>query len=244
MDESAVGEFHLDHRIQIWVLLPISIATALMSLLRRAITVIATEEPPTNLIKTRDSNTLARSANLRRSGGWISHEQFMVRKVYFVHPQTGVLTKPSKAKSAMSALMNPQHLANQVTALLSSLLPQMILGAWARYLFAGVAVCRLPFPLSQRFRGMLQSGMELAGQNVSVSYVSALSWYLLNLFGNAGFIRVITHGTDVTPPQQNLASQVAMNVGLEKVFETERSALQDVHYESLLDEAEQQLISG
>lgn len=37
----------------------------------------------------------------------------------------------------------------------------VVLGAWARYFFGGFAVCRLPFGLPQRFRGMLQSGIEV-----------------------------------------------------------------------------------
>lgn len=48
---------------------------------------------------------------------------------------------------------------------------------------------KLPFPLTQTFRTMLQRGVEL--NTLDVSYVSSLSWYFLTLFGLGGLNSIV-----------------------------------------------------
>lgn len=90
---------------------------------------------------------------------------------------------------------------------------------------------------------MLQSGIEAAGQNVEVHYVSALSWYLLNLFGSAAVVYVLTYGSKQSAPT-NVAAQIALSMNPANVFENEKNALQQIQYTSLLDSIEQKLLES
>lgn len=241
--DPAALDIPLDPSLQFWVLLPIWVATLLMGLVRRNVTSLTTREPPTNLLKVRDAGRLKRSSNLRQYASSIPFEQFAAREHYLSGPN-GVLHMPKKERSSMTALMNPESLANQIMSIVMTLVPHMLLGTWARYMFAGMAVCRLPFTLTPRFRPMLQSGIELAGQSLDVSYVSALSWYVLNMFGNAGLLSLIAKGSaDDTVFVPSVASQITLNVAVDKVFEQEREALGKVVHKCNMREAEDALLS-
>lgn len=147
-------------------------------------------------------------------------------------------------RSSLTALMNPESLANQVLSLILTLLPSILLGTWVRYIFAGMAVCRLPFTLTPRFRGMLQSGMEVAGQNLDVSYMSAFSWYIVNMFGNSGLLSLITNREEQEAPfAPRLSSNIVSNIAPERDFEQERGALLKLVHNYALHEAEEALLN-
>jgi hypothetical protein len=61
------------------------------------------------------------------------------------------------------------------------LIPQTIIMSWITTFFSGFVVIKLPFPLTIRFKSMLQRG--ILTPDMDVSWVSSLSWYFLNLFG-------------------------------------------------------------
>lgn len=69
---------------------------------------------------------------------------------------------------------------------LGGLGPQLALGAFVNYFFRGFILGKLPFSLSPKFRGMLQSGIDLP--SLDVTYLSSLSYYMLLLFGSRGIM--------------------------------------------------------
>lgn len=60
-------------------------------------------------------------------------------------------------------------------------IPQSLIMAWVNFFFADFIVMKLPFPLTDGFKSMLQSGV--ATPDLNVRYVSAISWYFVNLLG-------------------------------------------------------------
>lgn len=232
----------LDHGLQFWVMLPITLATILMALLRRNLTAFMLREPLTNLSKVMDGNNLARSARLRQNARFISHAQFEARRQTFIADK-GPFDKPVLQMSSISAMMNPDNLANQVSTIAMSVLPQMILGEWASQVFAGVVVCRLPFTLPPRFRTMLQSGVETAGQNLPVSYVSSLSWYILSLFGCGGLVSLLVDAKDDEFFMPSVKSPLSMNLNPNQVFSKEREALSSFTHKYSLHKEEEKFLA-
>jgi ER membrane protein complex subunit 3 len=245
------ADLALDWRIRLWVLLPISLATALMAVLRFNVVSLLLRAPRVDLFKVRDASALSRAAALRRGGHALHPAQVAARRSVLGAADGPLRRAAASSTSPLALLMSPESLGNQVVGLLTSTVPSVVLGAWARFLFGGIAVCRLPFPLSQRFRGMLQAGIERAGQSLDVRYVSALSWFVINLFGNASIVELFLsrdgEAFDMRSDKHaaDVAGQLASSPqGFNDARDAERKALHAFEHRCGLADLEAKLIAS
>ena len=92
--------------------------------------------------------------------------------------------------------------------------------AWINYFFDGFLIVKVPFPLTPRFKMMLQQGIDL--KSLSASYVSSLSWYFIVMFGINGFYSLIL-GQKVDAGEEMMKAQMGMMGGGPQQFDAKKA---------------------
>jgi hypothetical protein len=139
-----------------------------------------------------------------------------------------------KANPQAQMLSDPTMMTSMLTKNLN-FVPNMLTAGWVNFFFTGFVVGKVPFPLTQRFRGMLQRGIEL--QSLDVTYVSSLSWYFLNFFGLRGVFNLCL-GENTLDDTQAMQQQMAMGMNTEKAFAAVKENLDMMEHEFVLYVAE------
>ncbi|XP_077185532.1 ER membrane protein complex subunit 3-like isoform X4 [Paroedura picta] len=106
---------------------------------------------------------------------------------------------------------------------------------------------KVPFPLTLRFKPMLQRGIHLP--SLDPSWVSSASWYFLNVFGLRRVYNLIL-GEETAAPEQNqlllqdqfLGPPVPAPPDPNKAFKAEWEALELVSHQWALQDVEDQLM--
>lgn len=64
---------------------------------------------------------------------------------------------------------------------LPTILFSIVTIGWINYSFGGILLAKVPFNLSQTFKTITQSGIEM--ENLNVQYISGISFYFFIMFG-------------------------------------------------------------
>ena len=136
------------------------------------------------------------------------------------------------------------------------IVPNMIMMNIIQQFFQGFVLVKIPFPLTNRFKTMLQRGVDLT--TLDVTYTSSLSWYFLLMFGLRGVIKLVMGEEDSGALDEGRAYQMQMGTGLggggggppgafnaEGAYKGNREML-EIHRRptSLLDDVEKRLLGA
>lgn len=204
---------HIDKHIRDYVLFPIFLVMFLQGLLRHFISqaLKSTPKPLDEEAQVRAS-IVARSALLRQNGHMLSPESFEKRRQWFLDVGL-VVPEPIEEKIPTDPLaaIDPEDMAG-MTGMLSSqvgaMLPNMLTMGWVSYFFSGFVLIKLPFPIPDAFKPMLQRGIYL--EDLDSSYVSSLSWYFLSLFGLRGVFAMILGKNNATDDSKLMQQQLSV----------------------------------
>ena len=208
----------------------------------------------------RERQNLIRGTLLRtNASAALSPPSFDSRKEYLISSyKSGLFLKngpDSKGQAAPNPMSDPAAMEGMMGMMkgnMAMMIPQTLIMSWINAFFAGFVILRLPFPLTIRFKQMLQAGIMT--RDLDVRWVSSLSWYFLCLFGLQGvFIFILGN--------ENAASQMAQQMGgmnpgqqganpfgpgqdPDKMFQAEAENLQVAEHWSVLDGAVDRLLAA
>ena len=127
----------------------------------------------------------------------LPEQSFKLRRAFLCKKNTGFLSRLAADNvPAQNALglpggmpsMNPAAMTGMLKNNLTMIVSSMGMFGWISYLFSGFILAKVPFPLTQKFKVMLQRGVEIS--NLDVRYVSSTSLYFLVLFGQSGLVNL------------------------------------------------------
>ncbi|KAJ3151531.1 ER membrane complex subunit 3 [Geranomyces variabilis] len=203
-------QIFLDPAIRDWVLIPIMLVMVLVGVLRHYATQLMMSMPKGNFRGVRETAALMRARTVRSPPGTIlSYEAFMARVRYLAasFEKGAYLKNPNAATAAANPMSDPAGMEAMMDMLKKNMVmivPQTLIMSWITFFFSGFVLIKLPFPLTVRFKAMLQRGVDTA--DMDVTWVSSLSWYFLNLFGLRSIFTLIlgqdnAAGTDMNQMQ-------------------------------------------
>lgn len=224
----------------------------------------------------REQRALMHGINLRNNYHVLSKRSFNVRRdaltaafesgAYLKNPDQRGQAPPNPLSdpSAMDGMMG--MMKNQM----AMIIPNTLIMSWINAFFSGYVIMKLPFPLTIKFKSMLQAGV--ATRDMDPRWMSSISWYFLCIFGlqsvfnfilgsdNGKFPSSTPGSTHNRTDTQIAASQMAaqMNqmgaqgtpqmfgpgVDPDKQFQAEAENLAVIEHYSVLDDVETRLLEG
>ncbi|KAJ3272831.1 ER membrane complex subunit 3 [Blyttiomyces sp. JEL0837] len=201
------------------------------------------------------SSALLRSRVLRSEGiSEIPKHGFITRRTYLCQAfdKHAYLKNPDSVGQQPNPLSDPSSMDTMMDGMkknMAMIIPQTLIMSWITFFFSGFVLLKLPFPLTLRFKAMLQRGIETA--DMDVSWVSSLSWYFLNLFGLKSIFTIILgqdNAADGMRDMQQMQMNPAMGAGAPPdqsgVFKSEKEFMELAVHEFRLDDIETKILES
>lgn len=220
-----VTELIFDEKIRNWVFIPLLYVMFIMGIIRMSINKLMSgnKNAPMKILEedklkeNTEKMMIMKAKKLRALCGLIPLESFGSRKNFLSAPGRGILSKvEAKEVDPMAALqgggmMNPEMMTGMLkNNLFMAIVTPLQYGVISTF-FSGFLVGKVPFPLTQRFRELLQSGISVS--SLDVQYISSISLYFLTMFGFSSLYRIILSENDDELGSQMAAMNPMMAMG-------------------------------
>jgi hypothetical protein len=219
--------------------------TFFVGIVRHYVSIVISSTKKIELQQVMDSQAMIRSRLLRENGKYLPKHSFLMRRQFFNNEESGYfkisLKRPSTAPNPMT---DPSMMTDMLKGNVTNVLPMILIGGWINWTFSGFVTTKVPFPLTLRFKPMLQRGIEL--MSLDASWVSSASWYFLNVFGLRSIYALVlgeNNAADQTRLMQDQMSGAAMAMPTDpkQAFKAEWEALEICEHHWALKSVENEL---
>lgn len=186
----------LDPSICGWVLLPLIVIVLFVGVLRHYASLLLNSSPKPNMMKICNANIANYGQHLIAAGQYLSPSAYKERVELMLNK---TLKKEVDAANPLEMMNDPNMMMGMMKNQFTMLVPNIGMMMLVSYFFSGFVVAKFPFPLSHRFRGMMQRGLDI--DDLDCSYVTSLSLYFLIMSGSQGLLQLLL-GQDVEVNEQ------------------------------------------
>jgi hypothetical protein len=184
-------------------------------------------------------NSIDRANLLKDNFMFLSEKGFKKRQAFF----SEFFSKEFKANQ--TDFMNPSMMGDMVKRNITNAVYYISLFVVGGYFFSGYLILKLPFGLTRKFKSMMQQGLNLP--DFDPSYVSAISWCLILVFGINPIIQFFDGGEDfnmftqqrqmMTQPLNMMANPMTGEKDYKKLIEPEKESIKIISNFSLVEDA-------
>uniref|UniRef100_A0A1B6JDI2 ER membrane protein complex subunit 3 n=2 Tax=Proconiini TaxID=565685 RepID=A0A1B6JDI2_9HEMI len=239
-----MAELLLDPAIRLWVFWPIVVITFLVGIVRHYISLLLASQKKVELQQLQDSQVMIRARLLRENGKYLTRQSFQMRRHYFNNEETGYFKTQKRAAVNQNPMTDPSMMTDMLKGNVTNVLPMIVIGGWINWMFSGFVTTKVPFPLTLRFKPMLQRGVEL--QSLDAAWVSSASWYFLNVFGLRSIYTLVLGENNAADQSRHIQEQMsgaamAMPLDPKAAFKAEWEALEILDHQWALGNIEAEI---
>ncbi|KAI1732478.1 integral membrane protein DUF106 domain-containing protein [Ditylenchus destructor] len=216
----------LDPAIRSWVFVPIIVIVFLIGIIRHYAYLLLVNKKKSDLQNLKDSHYLAKARILRENGRFLPANGFAMRKYFLNDEEHGYMLKRVAKQTSQPSALDPSMITDMLKGNMLNMIPMIFIGGWINWTFSGFVATKVPFPLTLRFKPMLQAGINLA--SLDAAWVSSASWYFLNAFGLRSVYNLVLGGENAAESVMDEQMQGAPQAppDPQQAFKAEWEALQ------------------
>lgn len=171
-----------------WILFPITVVMILTGILRHYATVLMASPPKkVDQPALKEQRSLMHGVAVRSNFHALTAPSFKARREFLTtafesgaylkdperrgQPPANPMTDPGAMDGMMGMMKNN----------MAMMVPNTLIMSWINTFFSGFVILKLPFPITIKFKSMLQAGV--ATKEMDPRWMSSISWYFLCYFG-------------------------------------------------------------